>query len=51
MTLACLPSDTLYCAYHMADIGICEPGTFICSICIDEGMVTECWSSFPKVTW
>lgn len=32
----------------MADIVICEPGTFICFICINKGMVTECLSSFPK---
>lgn len=48
MTLAYLPNDALYWAYHVADIVICEPGTFICFICINKGMVTECLSSFPK---
>lgn len=49
MTLAYLPGDVLYWAYHVANIVICEPGTMIGSIWTDEEMVTECLSSFPKV--
>lgn len=33
---------------YVANIFICEAGTFISSICIDKRMVKECLSSFPR---